>query len=171
MVRFQIGLPRPVGAGRGIVRRALSTGKPARRRIASALVVVAAALAAAGCGDNTSYGNKPRPPVPVAVTASIAKQSISLSPRKLGAGPVLIVVTNQSGNSQDLSIESTDEPGSGTGTAAQTTGPINPQDTASLQLNLREGEYVIGVKDDGIKPARLTVGPQRASSQNDLLLP
>lgn len=153
------------------MRGALSTGKPARRRIAPALAVVAAAVLATGCGDNTSYGNKPRPPVPVAITASIAKQSISLSPRQLGAGPVLIVVTNQSANSQDLSIESTDEPGSTTGTAAQTTGPINPQDTASLQLNLREGEYVVGVKDDAIKPARLQVGPQRESSQNQLLLP
>ena len=153
------------------MRGALSTGKPARRRIAPALGVLAAALLAAGCGDNTSYGNKPRPPVPVAVTASIAKERISLSPRTLGAGPVLIVVTNQSGNSQDVSIASSDEPGSAPGTAAQTTGPINPQDTASLQLNLHEGEYVIGVKDDGIKPAHLKVGPERPSSQNQLLLP
>lgn len=156
-----------------MVRGALSTGKSARRWAAPALgvVVVVAALLAAGCGDNTSYGNKPRPPVPVAVTASIAKQRISLSPRTLGAGPVLIVVTNQSGNSQDLSIASADEPGSSPTTARQTTGPINPEDTASLQLNLREGEYVIGVKGSGVKPARLRVGPNRASSQNQLLLP
>jgi hypothetical protein len=149
----------------------MSTGKLARRRIAPALAALAVALPLASCGDDSSYANDPRPPVPVAITASIAKDAISLSPRKLGAGPVLIVFTNQSGNSQDASIESSDSPGSGTGTAAQTTGPINPQDTASLQLDLREGEYVIGVKDDAIKPARLQVGPQRESSQNQLLLP
>jgi hypothetical protein len=140
--------------------------------VALALGVVVAALFAAGCGDNSSYGNRPRPPVPVAVTAQIAEKSVSLSPRALGAGPVLIVVTNQSDNSQDLSIASADEPGSSAGgAAAQTTGPINPQDTASLQLNLREGEYVVRVKDSGVKPARLRVGPERESSQNQLLLP
>ena len=152
------------------MRGALST-RTLARQLALALAVGVAGTFAVGCGDSSSYGNDPRPATPVAITASIAKQRVSLSPRSLGAGPVLIVVTNQSGNSQDLSIASADEPGSSPGIAPQTTGPISPQDTASLQLNLRQGDYVIGVKDNAVEPARLRVGPARPSSQNQLLLP
>ena len=58
------------------------------------------------------------------------------------------------------------------------TAPIQPQDTATIQKTLRPGIYEVragssraGDIEDQIRPATLTIGPERADSNNDLLLP
>jgi hypothetical protein len=130
-----------------------------------------AALAIAGCGDEDDYANEPRPPSPITVTASISDERVSVSPDRFGAGPITLVVTNQTGRSRELLLE-TDEPG-GTGQAGvrQQAGPINPRGTASLKADLRAGTYVVRVSNEEIRPARVTVGRQRESAQNELLQP
>lgn len=138
-----------------------------------AMIAAAGALAlgAAGCGSGTDYENRPRPPAPVNVTASISGERVSLSPRKIGAGPIVLVVTNQTGSSQQLTIE-TDEVGSARPGITQSTGPINPQATATLKVDVPEGAYKVHVDEGaGIAPARLAVGRQRPSAQNELLQP
>src|SRR3954453_3582640 len=96
-----------------------------------------AALLVAGCGSESDYANKPRPPSPITITAAISKDRVQVSPRRFGAGPITLVVTNQSGRSADLVLE-TDTSGGKSGIRQQT-GPINPQGTASLKADLRQG--------------------------------
>jgi hypothetical protein len=148
----------------------MSEGRRIRVRTVSA--TVGAVVLLAGCGSEESYKNNPRPPAPITVTASISDNAVSVSPSKFGAGPITLVVTNQTRRSRELVLRSEQEAGSGkTGPAPQDTGPINPQGTASLKADLRQGEYSVRVRDDSVRPASLTVGRPRKSAQNELLQP
>jgi hypothetical protein len=134
------------------------------------LGVSGAALLVAGCGSDSDYANKPRPPSPITITAAINSKRVEVSPRRFGAGPITLVVTNQSGKSADLVLE-TDNSGSGQAGIRQQTGPINPQGTASLKADLSQGRYTVRVRSGQIQPASLVVGRKRASAQNQLLQP
>jgi len=139
-----------------------------RLRACASAAIVAGALGAVGCGGKGSrFANDPRPPVPVNVTAAISDGRVAVSPMRVGAGPVLLVVSNQSTSSQEVSVSSAD---GGSNDAPTKSGPINPQGTAQVQVDLKPGSYAIdGGK--GTRPARLTVGPQRGSAQNQVLQP
>jgi len=135
-------------------------------------VVLCASAFLAGCGgDDDNYENKPRPPSPIVVSASINDGGISVSPRKFGAGPVNLIVTNQTDSAKELRLE-TDELGGDAPGIKQNTGPINPGDTASLKADLRQGSYRVSIGDSaGGGGAALTVGAPRPSAQNELLQP
>jgi hypothetical protein len=139
-----------------------------RRRTAQVVPCLAvAAVSVVGCGGGTDYKNEPRPPAPIVVSASISKNQVSVSPRRFGAGPVTLIVTNQTGASQQLTLEIN------TGAAGfkGRTGPINPRDTGQLKADLQQGTYSVHVDGGSIHAAKLTVGKERASAQNDLLQP
>jgi hypothetical protein len=139
-----------------------------RRRTAQVVPCIALATAlVAGCGSDTSYKNEPRPPAPIVVTASINKNAVAVSPRRFGAGPITLIVTNQTGASQQLTVEINN----GQAGFKGRTGPINPRDTGQLKGNLGSGTYSVHVDGNAIRPARLTVGRQRPSAQNELLQP
>ena len=139
-----------------------------RRRTAQVVPCIALATAfVAGCGSDTSYRNEPRPASPIVVTASINKDAVAVSPRRFGAGPITLIVTNQTGASQQLTLEINN----GEAGFKGRTGPINPRDTGQLKGNLGRGTYSVHVDGSGIRPARLTVGRERPSAQNDLLQP
>ncbi|MGZ8634990.1 MAG: hypothetical protein ACXWZZ_14205 [Solirubrobacteraceae bacterium] len=141
------------------------------RTAAWAPVAVAGALALGGCGSSSAdYKNDPRPPGPIVITGYIDDQRVSVSPRSLGAGPISLIVTNQTGASQRVTLESADAVGAGPG-LKQVTAPISPRDTATLKANVRPGRYTVHVAGGAIRAARLQVGPERASAQNDLLQP
>jgi len=139
-----------------------------RRRTAQVVPSLALAGAlVAGCGASNDYKNEPRPPAPIVVTASINKNEVAVSPKRFGAGPITLIVTNQTGASQQLTVEVN------TGQAGfkGRTGPINPRDTGQLKADLARGTYSVHVDGNSIRPAQLTVGRERASAQNDLLQP
>jgi hypothetical protein len=139
-----------------------------RRRTAQVVPCLAvAAVTVAGCGGGSDYKNEPRPPAPIVVTASISKNAVSVSPTKFGAGPVTLIVTNQTGASQQLTVEISN----GQAGFKGRTGPINPRDTSELKGNLGQGTYSVHVDGASIRAAHLVVGKQRASAQNDLLQP
>jgi hypothetical protein len=128
-------------------------------------------LALGGCGSSSAdYKNDPRPPGPIVITGYISDQRVSVSPRSFGAGPVSLIVTNQTGTAQRVTLESAGAAGTGPG-IKQVTAPISPQDTATLKVDVKPGSYSVHVAGDAIRAARLKVGPQRASAQNDLLQP
>jgi hypothetical protein len=141
-----------------------------RRTAATMPLAFAAAVAIAGCGTSSDYKNDPRPPSPIVLTASIDNQRVSVSPRAFGAGPISLIVTNQTSTAQSVTLESADKAGSGPG-LRQETAPISPRDTATLKADVKPGRYTVHVRGDAIIAARLRVGPQRASAQNDLLQP
>ena len=140
-----------------------------RRRTAPVVACLAfAAAIVAGCGGTSDYKNEPRPASPIVVTASISKDAVSVSPKKFGAGPITLIVTNQTGASQQLTLEIN----SGAPGFKGRTGPINPRDTGQLKANLdRPGTYSVHVDGNSIRAAKLTVGKARPSAQNDLLQP
>jgi hypothetical protein len=142
-----------------------------RRTAALVPLAVAGALALGGCGDSSAdYKNDPRPPGPIIITGYIDDQRVSVSPRTLGAGPISLIVTNQTGAAQRVTLESAGATGSGPG-IRQVTAPISPQDTATLKVDVKPGSYSVHVGGDAIRAARLRVGPERESAQNDLLQP
>ena len=132
------------------------------------LPVLALAASVSACGsDNTSYRNTPRPPSPINVTAAITDSQIKVSPRRFGAGPIVLIISNQSSDAQSVTFETG---GGGVG-IRQTTSAINPAGTAQLQIDVRQGTYELSVEDRRIRPASMRVGRRRASAQNDLLQP
>ena len=135
-----------------------------------AAVVLGVAALNVGCGEEDDYKNEPRPPAPIVVSAAITDDRISVSPRTFGAGPITLIVTNQTQNAQELVLE-TEEIGGNAPGIEQETGPISPGDTASLKADLRQGTYRIAVNGRGISEAALDVGEPRESSQNQLLQP
>ncbi len=142
-----------------------------KRHRHAGVVLGTVALAAAGCGgDDDDYKNEERPPAPIVVSASINEERVSVSPRSFGAGPITLIVTNQTESAQELTLETQEIGGDAPG-IEQETGPINPGDTASLKADLREGSYRVGVEGRGISEAALDVGEPRESAQNQLLQP
>jgi hypothetical protein len=143
------------------------------RQAAVAACALTAALGLAACGSSKhSYNNAARPPAPIVVSAAIDDAQVSVSPKKLGAGPITLVISNQSNASQQVTLETADAPGgSGPGAKALQTGPINPRETASVKADVKPGTYRLHVGADGVRAARLVVGPTRPSAQNDLLQP
>ena len=137
---------------------------------ALATLVVLAGLCA-GCGDNASYANADRPPAPIAISIAITGQRIAVSPNRVGAGPVVLLIANESGRSQDVTLAAAGGGGRSCVAADASSGPINPQDAARISLGLVEGTCEVGVADGAISPARLIVGPERDSAQQDLLQP
>ena len=135
-----------------------------------AAVLLGVATLAVGCGEEDDYKNEPRPPAPIVVSASITDDRVSVSPRNFGAGPITLIVTNQTQSDQELVLETEEIGGSAPGLEQQT-GPISPGDTASLKADLREGTYRVAVNARGISEAALDVGEPRESSQNELLQP
>jgi hypothetical protein len=140
-----------------------------RRRTAPVVLCFAfAAAMVAGCGGGTDYKNQPRPAAPIVITASINKDAVSVSPKKFGAGPITLIITNQTSASQQLTLEIS----SGEAGFKGHTGPINPRDTGQLKADLdTPGTYSVHVDGNSIRPAKLTVGKKRPSAQNDLLQP
>jgi hypothetical protein len=130
---------------------------------------VAGALAFAGCGSDDDYKNELRPPAPINVTAYVSPKKISASPAAFGAGPIVVIITNQSNSSQDVTF-TTDDIGGG-GSVTQSTGPINPGDTGQIKLDVKQGTYILKAGNNAIRPATLNVGPERESAQNELLQP
>jgi hypothetical protein len=137
-------------------------------RIATA--AIAAALLATACGDTEPRQNLDRPPAPVTLTAAVHDDGIQVSPAIAGAGPIVLVVSNQTRKPQKVTFE-TDELGGRTGGNTASTPVIAPQGTGRLSIDARSGRYAVHVRDRGIRAAHISVGPPRKSSQNQLLLP
>ena len=132
---------------------------------------IAATLAlVAGCGGGGDYANNPRPPAPINVTAAITNSKVSVSPQRFGAGPIVLIVSNQSSSAQEVTFETDELGGSQPGRTFSTT-PINPRGTATLKVDVRQGNWKLGTKDGGVRPAAVLVGKKRKSAQNDLLQP
>jgi hypothetical protein len=140
------------------------------RHVRTATGLVTLLTAVAGCGGGEDYANDPRPPTPVNLTAAITGQRVTVSPTEIGAGPVVIIVANQTPKAQTVTVE-TDVLGASEGGIRQSTAPINPGGAASLKIDMRSGRYTLHVADRDVAGARLRVGRPRPTSQNELLQP
>jgi hypothetical protein len=136
------------------------------------------AIVLAACGGGSHYANKPRPATPVDLTVYVNNARVSVSPASTGAGPVVFIVTNQASSAQSVTIH----PQGNSNQSLANTGPINPQATAQVTVDLKTpGDYTVDTSAGGsdaavattrkIHPASIHIGPPRASSSNVLLQP
>src|SRR5262245_38893826 len=140
------------------------------RRVRLPLALVAVVLLA-GCGDDRAdYQNKPRPPAPINVTAAIDGNRVRVSPGTFGSGPVVFIISNQSGAAQTVTFE-TDEIGGDSGGITRSTREIASRSTAQLKVDPPEGTYTLSASTSSIRPAEIEVGTRRESAQNELLQP
>jgi hypothetical protein len=141
-------------------------------RSAGTIFALLAAAFVAGCGGGSDgdYANEPRPPSPINVTARVGDDDISVSPKSFGAGPISLIISNQTDEPQELTFETDELGGEEAGLAPQSTGPIRPTGTATIKVDVREGSYVLRA-GSGAKEASIEVGAPRPSAQNELLQP
>jgi hypothetical protein len=132
--------------------------------------IAATLVTLAGCGGGGDYANEPRPPAPINVTAAITNSRVSVSPQQFGAGPIVLVISNQSSSAQEVTFETDELGGSKPGRTFNTT-PINPRGTATLKVDVRQGDWKLRTEDGGIAAAAVSVGKARKSAQDDLLQP
>lgn len=135
------------------------------------VVAVGAAMLIAGCGASDDYANDERPAAPINLSVSVTDDRVAISPARVGAGPVVLIVSNQSGSSRDVRLSPPEGSSSACVDADASSGPINPSGTARLQLDLVEGDCVVSVRGRDVRPARLSVGAPRETAQAELLQP
>lgn len=140
----------------------------------------------AACGAE-SHPNEPRPPVAPEVTVSIAEDRLSVSPARVafeGEGTISIS-QNRDVREPDadpklpLIVNFTVANSSDEDTTLVLTGPdeaespeITARGTMNFRTELATGTY--RVRAPGVPralPVAFSVGPERKSAQNDLLLP
>ncbi|MBS1884555.1 MAG: hypothetical protein JSS97_16535 [Actinobacteria bacterium] len=150
-----------------------------------ALAALILAVAGAGCGAE-SHPNEPRPAVPTRVSVIIGPGGVTVQPRQIAMGPekhqqlpqnqnhpqppiktqaplaVVFVTANQTGSKAKLQIK---------GPKSSTSPQIGPRSPGTYSAALSTGRYTISAVGVPGAPATLRVGPYRASSKNDLLLP
>ncbi len=132
-----------------------------RSRLILALGVLAA-LSLASCGED-DFPNEPRPAAPVQLTARIGDDDVTVSPKQVGAGIVAITISNQSQDPAALVLE---------GPTDESSAEIAPNNVATIKILLDEGDYTASAGDgNDQREDILSVGAERASSSNDLLLP
>ena len=137
-------------------------------RILAFALLATAASTAAGCGGSSQFKNEPRAPAPVQLTGVIRDDKLTVSPDRVGAGPIIIIISNQTQQAHTVTLD---------GVATKdTVGPVNPLDTAKIQQTLKQGRYTVKAgstraRAHEIAPATLSVGPQRRDSSNQVLLP
>jgi hypothetical protein len=157
-----------------------------RARVAVIGAIGALALAAAGCGAE-SHPNDPRPQVASRVSVTITPSGVIVQPGRIGVGPDKTQQIPQNQNQPQPPID-TDAPLDTVIVAANQTGseatlvlrgprdaeskPIPATSPGTMQTDLPTGTYVVAAAGiPGARPGKLVVGPYRASSQNDILLP
>jgi hypothetical protein len=121
-------------------------------------------LLLAGCGSQKNYANNPRPPAPIAITAAVFPGRVSVSPTRIGAGPITLTIANLSPKSLEVTLDSI-----GGTEAASKSGPINPQGTAVISVDMKPGAYTL--KSSAAGSTRIQVGHERKSAQDEVLLP
>jgi hypothetical protein len=157
-----------------------------RARVAGggALAALILGVVGAGCGAE-SHPNEPRPAVPTRVSVTIGKGGIEVQPKAIGLGPekhqqlpqnqdhaqppiktqapadVVFVTANQTESPQKLVIK---------GPKKATSPSIVANSPGTFATELPSGSYTIATSGGGPE-VTFKVGPYRASSKNDLLLP
>lgn len=154
------------------------------RRGSWAIACLVGALAIAGCGKET-HPNEPRPAIATEVTVAISDSDVSVQPSAIGKAdsnqslsqnegqkeprikgdvPVIVtfIVVNNTSKDTRLRIE---------GPKNYTSNPILGNAPGTFKASLPTGDYSVSSTNTGGQASSFTVGPDRSSSSNDLLLP
>jgi hypothetical protein len=136
-------------------------------RVQACAGLAIAAVLVAGCGGE-DFKNEPREPVREALTGVIQDDEVTVSPAKVGAGPVEITISNQTDAEHSITLEGE--------SIIERQGPVAPGDTTTIQKTLAPGDYQVKAGSEKavrreIRPAVLRIGKKRRDSNNELLLP
>ena len=134
------------------------------------LMTVTLVTVVVGCGGGEERVNEPRPAPLVNLTAAVQDDVIRVSPSSVGAGQIVLVISNQSDQPQRVTFR-TDELGGARGGRTASSPMIPAKSTGRLTIDAREGRYSVSVADDDIRAAPVFVGPPRESGQDRVLLP
>jgi hypothetical protein len=126
-----------------------------------------AAVFFGGCGEE-DFENQARAPVRVALTGVIQDDEVTVSPSKVGAGPVEITISNQTDAPHSVTLEGE--------SIVERSDAVQPGGTATIQKTLSPGSYEVKAGSEKavpreIRPAVLEIGRKRRNSNNELLLP
>jgi hypothetical protein len=121
----------------------------------------------AGCGGE-DFKNEARAPIRLELSGVIQDDAVTVSPAKIGAGPVAITISNQTDMAHSITLEGA--------STVDRAGPVQPGDTATIQKTLEPGSYEVKAGStkavtQEIRPAVLRIGKSRKNSNNDVLLP
>ena len=134
---------------------------PGRARHALfAALAMSMPLTLGACGSS-DFTNAPRAAAPIVVTARVTTREVEVSPDHFGAGLINFTIANLSNSPVRFTL-------SGPKDAA--TPPSQPGNPANLKLNLTQGSYQATAGHGG-QTVPVKVGPERNSSQNQLLEP
>jgi hypothetical protein len=135
--------------------------------LASGVALAAGLLA--GCGGGKDFAGKPRPPAPLYLNGVITSSGVNISPNRVGAGPVVIQVSNQTLAAHTLTLD-------GNNIEPVQSASIAPTDVGTIQTTLEPGTYTVkagslrAVRRE-LRPAHLVIGRQRPNSDNQVGLP
>ena len=104
----------------------------------------------------------------LALTGVIQDDKVTVSPAKIGAGPVEITIANQTDTVRTITLEGE--------SIREQQGPVEPGDTTTIQKTLEPGSYEVRAGSEKavrkeIQPAVLEIGKERKNSNSELLLP
>jgi hypothetical protein len=155
-------------------------------RAAAIAALVAATALLLGCGESR-HANQQRPNVSTRVSVTITDRELIVQPIEIGARAestqeipqnvehpeppikstkpldVIFVIANQTSHPSTVQIHDQSRLVKGT--------KVEPRSPGTMQAELPTGHYSISAGKTRARPAHLTVGRYRASSQNDVLLP
>ena len=131
--------------------------------------VASAAVLVAGCGGGKDFADQPRPAAPAQLSGVITDTGVTVSPNRVGAGPVVILVSNQTQQAKTLELD-------GANIAPVHTAPIDPSDTGSIKETLDPGTYTVKAGSTRataktLRPAQLVIGKARPDSNDQVGLP
>lgn len=128
------------------------------------LLLAVAAGVAGGCGqERQPRQNAWRPPLPVSVSVLFSSGAIRVDPTTVGAGQIELMIANRTANGRPLALAQED------GTVAFRTPMIAAGEATKAGVIVQPGRYE--VRSGSLRPATLTIGPPRPSSQNQLQTP
>jgi hypothetical protein len=166
-----------------------------RRRAGPLGATLVLVLVVSGCGAEERDQHS-RPPQPVAVTISISPDGVLVQPSKVGTAseqatnisqnegvekpeanpkaplPVTFTISNITNHRTALLVSGAEAGEESACPVTACSEEIVPGGTGELKTALDTGSYEISARDiAGGKGAPFSVGPNRPSSQQDLLLP
>jgi hypothetical protein len=118
-------------------------------------------LVVVGCGRD-DFENDPRPPIALEVSVQLGPEGVTVSPGEFGAGLTNFTVVNLSGHPASFTFD---------GPTSDGTDEIPDNGSTVLKAELDQGDYEASADGTDTEPFDFTVGPERDSAQNDLLLP
>ena len=96
------------------------------------------------------------------MSAKVDSERVQVAPDRFGAGLVNFTIANLSSAPVTFDV---------IGPTKGSSTEIQPGLPNSLRMSMKEGTYRVTASKPKIKPATIKVGPERKSSQNNLLEP